>query len=109
MNKKHFLILNFLLLSSLFSFSQDWSLLNAEYKYNYSPNSSGYSSTITIHVNSIAVNGSDSIFYLNRILGTYNTDTLIRNTPQFLQRKMIKKISGDVLFQDTASYLIKPF
>src|SRR2546421_624643 len=109
MNKKLFILLKlFFLLISVNAFSQNWSLINASYKYNYSPDSLSYPSTVTIHVDSSELIGSDSIFYLNRILVQINADTVIKNMPQFLQRQMVKKSNGDVLFQDTASYLLKP-
>src|ERR1035438_3043840 len=91
------------------SYSQNWQPVNSAYKYNYSPNGNGYDSTVTIHVDSTGVSGADSVYYLNRILVPYGSNYLIKNMPQFLQRTMIKKNNGDIIFQDTSSFLIKPF
>lgn len=107
-NKKFLFQLLLIALFHSYSFSQNWNVITPFYKYNYSPNLSGYEKTITIHVDSTKISGADSVYYLNRILVPYGTDKMIKNAPQFLQRKMIKKNNGDVIFQDPTSFLIKP-
>ncbi len=91
------------------SYSQNWLPVNPSYKYNYSPNGNGYDSTVTIHVDSTGVSGFDSIYYLNRIVVQISYNEVVINMPQFLQRTMIKKNNGDIIFLDTSSFLIKPF
>lgn len=94
-------------------YSQNWSLINHNYSYHYSENSSGLYST-TIKTDSISVNGGDTIFYLNRIITNCNscpTTTsnyyLRYNQPSFLQRNVLKS-NNTFVFLDTTSYVIHP-
>ena len=109
MKKIIIILIGYLSLISINSYSQNWLPVNSLFKYNYSPNGNGYDSTVTIHVDSVGVSGNDSIYYLNRILVPYGSYSVIINMPQFLQRTMIKSNNGDIIFKDTSSFLIKPF
>ncbi len=114
MKKKSTIILELLLLFLCQnSFAQNWTIINPGYKYNYSTRDLKFENTKTIYVDSIDVLGSDSIFYLNRVFvkinkGTYEgIDTIITNSPQFLQRKIKKKTNGDLLLSDPSELLLK--
>ena len=102
-----FIIFVFFLFTD-YSYSQNWSLLNSAYKYNYYSDSSGFNIS-TIRVDSIEISGNDSVFYLNRIANESYIFKMEKNVPQFLQKKMIKKNNGDFVFSDTACFLIKPY
>jgi type IX secretion system substrate protein len=107
-----------LLFLSNFSFSQNWQPLHPGWKYNYRHDNSGVI-TNTIWIDSADVIGSDSVFYLNRIVA--HCDTCIaalggpnpcdscyalKNQPQFLQRKVSKLANGIFYFNDTSKIVL---
>ena len=113
---KHILFVLFCFVSQ-FSFSQNWSVINMTDKFNYRLDSDEVI-TATIWADSVDWNGSDSVFYLNRvlcdscatILGGPNTwcDTCygLKNQPQFMQRKSVVSASGMVNFRDTNNIVL---
>ncbi len=109
-----------LCLLSLSSISQNWTVFNPLYRYNYKYNNNNLVTQV-LFADSSKVSGSDTTFYLNRIglecTGAYPTLTVslnptvtvvIPNMPQFLQRKIVKYSNGHVGLLDTANLLIKP-
>lgn len=107
--KKLLLYLSVLL--SFNGFSQNWSLLNLNTEANYSLNNSTVVTNV-ISIDSVKVQNSDSIFYLNRIMT--NCDTCannaykLKNQPQFLMRQVVKTNSNSYIFKDPSEFLIKP-
>jgi hypothetical protein len=102
---------------SQFSFSQNWSVINMTDKFNYRLDNDQVISA-TIWADSVHWNGSDSVFYLNRVLcdscatiiGGPNSlcDTCygLKNQPQFMQRKSVVSVSGMVNFRDTNNIVL---
>src|SRR5436190_19976972 len=98
MNFFCFLVLIFLF--PIQSFSQNWSVINSTDKFNYRLDGDNII-TATIYSDSLRLSGSDSAFFLNRIMcdtcatiiGGPNPqcDTCygLKNQPQFMQRKII--------------------
>jgi len=114
--KKPLLILFF---TPLFSFAQDWSLFNSSEKFNYRLDGDNVI-TSTILVDSVQLNGSDSIFFLNRIMcdtcatiigGPNACDTCygLINQPQFLQREVSLSAAGIFNLRDTGNIVLNSF
>ena len=112
---KHILSVLFCIVSQ-FSFSQNWSVINMTDKFNYRLDSDEVITAI-IWADSVDWNGSDSVFYLNRVMcdtcatlfgGPDPCDTCygLKNQPQFLQRVCTVSLSGVVNFRDTANIVI---
>jgi len=96
--------------------SQNWSVINSVERFNYRLDSDNII-TSTILVDSFQLSGSDSIFFLNRIVcdtcatipgGPNACDTCygVKNRPQFLQRECRFYPSGIVNFTDTGNLVI---
>src|SRR6186713_2375289 len=113
---KHILSVLFCFIFQL-SFSQNWSAINMNDKFNYRLDSDEVISA-TIWADSVDWNGSDSVFYLNRVLcdscatfiGGPNPwcDSCygLKNQPQFMQRKSVVSASGMVNFRDTNNIVL---
>jgi hypothetical protein len=105
-----FFLLWTLLAASLFTHAQNWSVLNKNYKYNFSL-SNPDQIECTIYADSFQVNGIDTTFFLNRIITACDTcstpDLFLKNQPQFLQRQVLFA-NGDYHFSDTFDFIIKP-
>ncbi len=107
---KKMLLVIFIAGFSNFLPAQNWSLLNKNYKYNYSLGNTGYI-TNTLYADSFQVSGNDTMFFMNRIItecDTCSTSNLfLKNQPQFMQRKVMFS-NGVYCFIDTSYYAIKP-
>ena len=112
---KHIQLKILIVLFSVFNATaQNWKPVNQSDKYNYQLSSTDFI-TNTIKVDSVNVIEGDSILYLNRIVTNCDTcknneynNFALKNQPQFLMRKMIKKSDSLFVFQDTLEYHIKP-
>lgn len=108
------IILSLFIILSINLYSQDWNLINKNYKYNYSLGSNSVNNyNTTVYVDSIFVNNEDTIFYLNRIVTKCDTcpnfglSYLFYNQPTLLQRKVLKR-NNVYTFYDTSSFTIDP-
>jgi hypothetical protein len=110
--KKQLFILSILNLFFYCSvFSQNWNLINPDFRYNYSKNDESIIS-ITIWIDSLSLNeSSDTVYHLNRIvmdcdtcesLFLYNGPSRFAfyNQPNFLQR--------EVIVTDTTYWFVSP-
>ena len=98
------------ILSGSTLFSQNWNLINKNFKYNYGIDNSG-NITHTIFADSFQVNGTDTTFYLNRIISKCDTCNpgifYLKNQGQFLQSEVL--FSDSVYyFSNDHSFTIKP-
>ena len=89
--------------------AQNWAPLNRYEKMNFSLAGLNYISN-TIWVDSAVVSGSDSIFYLSRIVT--NCDTCLPNyklcnQPDFLKKDMVKHEGGTYEFRHPGSVVLK--
>ncbi|MEN8225295.1 MAG: T9SS type A sorting domain-containing protein [Bacteroidota bacterium] len=96
-----------LFLIFIYSFScalaQDWIPIRPGEKYNYCYNA-GIINT-TIWVDSINHEGADSVYYLNRLFNKIAYDTIVKNSPVFLQRE-IRFHEDLVVFSSPNQYII---
>ncbi len=109
--KQFLTLLSVILCSNLLA--QNWQpvTLNEVYNFEYSVDDE----ICTIKVDSVEVQGSDSIFYLNRVALPCDTCTgefeyaYLKNQPQFLMRQMMKSGTEDGVytFSDTLEFTIK--
>jgi len=92
-----------------FSFSQNWSPLVIGKTSNFQLSNS-YCITNCIWVTDTIVD-IDTSFTLNKIAIKLeeNPEILLRNSPQFLKEKMIKKDNGDYIFSGPNNYVIKSY
>ncbi|HKR04402.1 MAG TPA: T9SS type A sorting domain-containing protein [Bacteroidia bacterium] len=110
-----------LLFVSNFSFSQNWQPLSIGWKYNYKLDNLNVVAN-TVWIDSSNVMGSDSIFYLNRIVMHCDTCTAalggsnpcdscyaLKNQPHFLQREVLKLADGNFYFNDTSKIVLNSF
>jgi len=113
---KSFLLLILVLFFSIHSFSQNWSVINSSDKFNYRLDGDNII-TSTIWADSIQWTGSDTVFFLNRIMcdscatlagGPNPCDTCygLKNQPQFMQRKIIVSPDGIINFRDTGNRVL---
>ncbi len=113
---KSILFLVFFFVLSLYSFSQNWSVINPTDKFNYRLDNDPIV-TATIYADSSALFGSDSVYYLNRVMcntcatviggpDACNTCYSRKNMPQFMQRKCVISNSGIINFRDTANIIL---
>lgn len=90
--------------------SQQWKPISSAEKFNYRIDSAAYITNV-ISVDSAMIQGSDSVFYLNRIVtpcpACPEQSWRLYNQPQFLQRKMTKKTGGVYLFSDPGRFWIR--
>ena len=100
-------------------FSQNWSVINTVDKFNYRLDNDNII-TATIWADSVQLNGSDTVFFLNRIMcdtcvtiigGPNQCDTCYgaKNLPQFFQRQVSVSAAGIVNFRDTGNVVVNPF
>jgi hypothetical protein len=87
--------------------AQNWAALNPSEQFNYRVDSENIITTV-IFPDSFGWAGTDSVYYLNRIVTECysclnSEDTLFMNQPQFLMRRAIVKASGLWNFCDTAN------
>ena len=113
MKRQTIFLLLILLLSSNIE-AQNWKPLNLSDKYNYQIDTADYI-TNTLWLDSVEVIEDDSVFYMNRIMTMCDTCSdnendyyALKNQPQFLMRKMIKKSDSLYIFSDTTEFIIKP-
>ena len=95
-------------------FSQNWSLINANDQYHYKSDTADYISN-TIFADSLAVNGNDTLFYLNRVVKNCpQCDTAhpkrfkIANQGQFLQKEITKLSDGSYRFVGDREFFLYP-
>ncbi|MEO8087131.1 MAG: T9SS type A sorting domain-containing protein [Bacteroidota bacterium] len=110
-------VLTFSLILFFFnSFCQNWSVINSIDRFNYRLDNDPVI-TSTIWSDSVTVNGTDSVFFLNRIMcdtcatvigGPNPCDTCyaMKNIPQFFQRQTNVSSLGIVNFRDTGNIVI---
>jgi len=99
--KKTYLLLPVFLLFSCCLFAQNWWPVKAGETYHYRLPDSTYI-THSIRVDSVKAQGSDSVFYLNRIVSWHNIsgETLaLYKQGQFLGQTMTKKPDGRLIFE----------
>lgn len=91
--KKTLLLLIIIISANIMA--QNWSPILVNHKMNYQHSDSSYISH-TIWVDSTQLSGTDSIFYLNRVVKDVpgNLEIVLRNQPQFLMEMMVKEIYG---------------
>jgi hypothetical protein len=96
------ILLAFSLLWTINLFSQNWNIINRNYRYNFIKDGSDFIET-TIWVDSIKASAIDTSFFLNRIVVDTDTSSYTfngysfysnYNYPQFLQREIIKHESS---------------
>lgn len=97
-----------LLASSVVSFAQNWSPILVNEKMNYQHSDSSYISH-TIWVDTIDVTGTDTTFFLNKIVTDHPNDPskVLRNQPQFLYTAMIRLDDGYYHFADPGFYILQ--
>ena len=105
---KHTYLIILLFCASVNSYAQNWMPINTAYKYNYYADSNVFENICTIWTDSVGFSDNDSVYYLNKIVTLKENYKMIKNAPQFLQRKMIKKSTGEIIFTDTSTFIIKP-
>ncbi len=104
---KIYLVITFLILG-LFSFGQNWSLINPDYVYNYAINTVY---DVSVYADSLSVENTDSTFYLNKVFQKCDTcsgdlsGALLINQPTFLQYR-IQKMGHQYRFYGPRSFAI---
>jgi type IX secretion system substrate protein len=105
------IVLLITLISTLGVSAQNWNPINLNSEYNYKIDTAQLI-TNTIFVDSFSVSGNDSIYYLNRIMTNCdtcsNTSYKLKNQPQFLMRRVIKKTDSLFIFQDSTEFRLNP-
>lgn len=93
-----------------FIFAQNWSPILVNGKMNYQHSDSSYISH-TIWVDTIDVTGTDTTFFLNKIVTDHPNDPnkVLRNQPQFLYIAMIRLDDGIYHFADPGFYILQTF
>jgi len=103
-----------------FAYSQNWSLFNKDYRYNYSLENESYT-TVVIFADSTLTQGADTIYSLNRIAtkcyscwfyypepGVADSNYIMSNQPQFMQRRIVYS-NNQYRLSDTSNYTIPRF
>lgn len=98
-------------------FSQNWTVFNKDYRYNYSLENESYT-TVVIFADSILTQGNDTIYSLNRIAtkcdscwfyypepGVIDSNYIMINQPQFMQRRIVYS-NNQYRLSDTSNYII---
>lgn len=97
----------FLLLISLTLPAQNWEILNSHDRYNYQASGAPLITNV-IFADSFKVFGSDTLYYLNRIVQKPNYissyDTVLRNLPQFFQKQVLRSPDGTYVFSIDSGY-----
>jgi hypothetical protein len=101
-------------------FSQNWSVFNKNYRYNYSLENEGFT-TVVIFADSVIVQGTDTIYSLNRIAakcdscwfyypepGVADSNYILINQPQFMQRRIVFA-NDQYRLSDTGNYVLPRF
>ncbi len=102
------------------AYSQNWRVFNKNYRYNYSLQSENYT-TIVIFADSVLTQGTDTIYSLNRIAarcdscffyypeaGVEDTNYIIINQPQFMQKRIVYA-NNQYRLSDTGNYILPQF
>lgn len=109
-------LLTFLLLMgfAVFMNGQNWQPVNLGNSYNYILGD-GEIITNVIKIDSVEIIDGDSVYYFNRIMTNCDTcsnndngDFALRNQPQFMMRKMIKKSDSLLVFADPEEFILRP-
>ncbi len=100
--------------------AQNWSVFNKDYRYNYSLENESYT-TVVIFADSVLTQGTDTIYSLNRIatkcdscwfyypeLGVADSNYIMSNQPQFMQRRIVYS-NNQCRLSDTSDYIIPRF
>ncbi len=93
------------------SYAQVWSPFNLSEKFNYQSDTANII-TASYFTDSVKVIGTDSVFYLNRIVVQYANnvyDTALINQPQFWEREMVKKQNGNYQFRNQGNKSLLTF
>lgn len=110
-----YFVLFYLVFLSLNGFAQNWSLIQEDNVSFYLPNETiigelynAHRNIISIRIDSINIDGGDSIFHFNRVLkeSTECEYGYALHQPQFLQAE-VKKIATDYYFSGNESFIIK--
>ena len=101
-------------------YSQNWASFNKNYRYNYSLENESYT-TVVVFADSVLTQGTDTIYSLNRIaakcdscffyypeVGVANSNYVLINQPQFMQRRIIYS-NNQYRLSDTSNYIIPRF
>jgi hypothetical protein len=84
--------------------AQQWKPVSNTEKFNFRIDTATYVSNV-ISVDSFALQGADTVFFLNRIVTpSSNPYRWLYDQPQFLERRMIRKQDGIYLFTDPGSF-----
>lgn len=102
--KKHLLLLLFVYNLSI---GQNWAPIVSSHVYNYF-SSAAFSSATIIRTDSSSYAGTDSVFYLNRIIKPVNSTKYLNNQGQFLKKQVISSANGYVTFKGDSSFTLKP-
>jgi hypothetical protein len=102
------------------AYSQNWTIFNKDYRYNYSLENESYT-TVVIFADSTLIQGVDTIYSLNRIAtkcdscwfyypepGVADSNYIMSNQPQFLQRRIVYA-NNQYRLSDTSNYIIPRF
>ena len=105
--KSHFTLIILLGLCT-YSFSQDWSLLKPGLKYNFTLSNDSLI-VATLWIDSIQTYGSDTIYYLNRIVKDCDTcNEWLDNNPKFAYYNQPQFLQKKVYVTDSLCYFISP-
>jgi len=97
----------FLFLSATCCSAQNWQPLNKSNQYTYFT-SSAFSSATVIKTDSTGLQGSDSVFFLNRVVAPVsgNVNHKLINQGQFLGKKLVERSSGLLTFMGTKDFTL---
>jgi hypothetical protein len=102
-----------IVLSAVCSYGQNWKPVQPGNRYLYYLDGHGFDSTaVVLQADSMSVSGSDSIFFLNRVVRRISgpaADTRLTNQPQFLQREVTCFTDGSFRCEDTATLVFFPY
>lgn len=100
--------------------AQNWAIFNKDYRYNYSLENESYT-TVVIFADSVLTQGTDTVYSLNRIAtkcdscwfyypqpGVADSNYIMSNQPQFMQRRIICS-NNQYRLSDTSDYIIPRF
>ena len=91
----------------LFTHSQNWEIFNSYDRYNYQTAGAPLITNV-LFADSFKLIGSDTIYYLNRIVQKPNYitsyDTVLKNLPQFFQKQIRRSGDGTYVFSIDSGY-----
>ena len=97
----------FLFLIPFAAHSQNWEIFNSYDRYNYQASGAPLISNV-LFADSFKVVGTDTIYYLNRIVQKPNYitsyDTVLKNLPQFFQKQIRRSGDGTYVFSIDSGY-----